>query len=387
MDGNGPGVRRATSEAPHAEGAVAEILAGIGPAPVALLLLFCSPSYDLAGVAAGLSRGLAGATVAGCTTAGEITPRGYRTGTVTAVAFSADRFTATARLIEPMSRFRFEDGQALVHAMREEHAAARGDRKGRTFALLISDGLSMSEEILVSILGDAFAEIPLIGGSAGDDLMFRETHVLLGGETRKDAAIVCLVTTDLPFQTFQTQHFVSSSEKLVVTRADPARRLVTEINAEPAAAEYARLIGLRDGELTPAVFAAHPLVVRAAGRDYVRSIQRVHDDGSLSFFCAIDEGIVMTVAASVDLIANLADTFDDLKRGVGPIEAVLGFDCVFRYLEMEQRQILAPVQNLMVENRVTGFSTYGEQFGMMHVNQTFTGIAFGTGGGTGNGHG
>ena len=105
----------------------------------------------------------------------------------------------------------------------------------------------------------------------------------------------------------------------------------------------------------------------------------MHEDGGLSFFCAIDEGIVLTVARSIDLVANLVDTFDELKRNVGPIEAVLGFDCVFRYLEMEQRQILGAVSSLFVENRVAGFSTYGEQFGMMHVNQTFTGIAFGSG--------
>ncbi|PWR22219.1 nitric oxide-sensing protein NosP [Zavarzinia compransoris] len=373
------GIRRATSEAADVDAAVADIVAGIGQAPVALLLLFCSPAYNLTGVAAGIEEEFPGTPIAGCTTAGEITPFGYRTGTVTVIAFSAAHFTATARLIENMSAFSFEDGQTLVREMRQLHGEARGGRAGGTFALLISDGLSMSEEMLVSILGDAFEEIPLVGGSAGDDLMFRETRVLLGEIARKDAAIVTLISTDLPFQVFQTQHFVSSSEKLVVTRADPSRRLVAEINAEPAAAEYARLIGLRDGELNAQVFAAHPLVVRAGGRDYVRSIQRVHEDGSLSFFCAIDEGIVLTVANSIDLVANLVDTFENLKRSVGSIEAILGFDCVFRYLEMEQRQILGLVSKLFVENQVVGFSTYGEQFGMMHVNQTFTGIAFGTG--------
>lgn len=376
----GPAIRRATSEAMDVDTAVADIVAGIGRAPVALLLLFCSPSHPLAGVAAGIEEELPGIAIAGCTTAGEITPFGYRTGTVTAVAFSARHFIATSRLIEPMSAFSFEEGHSLVRSLRQIHTEACSGRAGQTFALLVSDGLSMSEERLVSVLGDALDEIPLVGGSAGDDLMFRETRVLLGDVTRKDAAIVTLITTDLPFQVFQTQHFVSSSEKLVVTKADPTRRLVAEINAEPAAEEYARLVGLQVTDLTPPVFAARPLVVRAGGRDYVRSIQRVHGDGSLSFFCAIDEGIVMTVANSIDLVANLIDTFDGLKRAVGGrIEAVLGFDCVFRYLEMEQRQLLGTVSRLFVENRVIGFSTYGEQFGMMHVNQTFTGIAFGEG--------
>ena len=32
---------------------------------------------------------------------------------------------------------------------------------------------------------------------------------------------------------------------------------------------------------------------------------------------------------------------------------------------------------LLAENQVVGFTTYGEQFNGMHVNQTFTGVALG----------
>ena len=35
------------------------------------------------------------------------------------------------------------------------------------------------------------------------------------------------------------------------------------------------------------------------------------------------------------------------------------------------------VSELLAANRVVGFSTYGEQFNAMHVNQTFTGVAIG----------
>jgi hypothetical protein len=32
---------------------------------------------------------------------------------------------------------------------------------------------------------------------------------------------------------------------------------------------------------------------------------------------------------------------------------------------------------MLAENNVIGFSTYGEQFSAMHLNQTFTGVALG----------
>jgi hypothetical protein len=33
------------------------------------------------------------------------------------------------------------------------------------------------------------------------------------------------------------------------------------------------------------------------------------------------------------------------------------------------------ISNVLKKHRVYGFSTYGEQFGAMHVNQTMTGVA------------
>ena len=45
----------------------------------------------------------------------------------------------------------------------------------------------------------------------------------------------------------------------------------------------------------------------------------------------------------------------------------------------EQRQQKRTVSELFVRNGVIGFCTYGEQFNSMHVNQTFTGIAIGSG--------
>jgi hypothetical protein len=50
---------------------------------------------------------------------------------------------------------------------------------------------------------------------------------------------------------------------------------------------------------------------------------------------------------------------------------------VLNKVEIEQRQLTRKVSKLMVENRVTGFNTYGEQYHALHVNQTFSGLAIG----------
>jgi hypothetical protein len=127
------------------------------------------------------------------------------------------------------------------------------------------------------------------------------------------------------------------------------------------------------------IFACHPVVVKLGGLEYVRSIQKVNEDESLTFFCAIDEGIVLTVARGVDLVQNLEETFAQVRSQIGEPELVLGCDCLLRHLEIQQKGLRNQVSEILQANHVVGFATYGEQFNAMHVNQTFTGVAIGAG--------
>jgi hypothetical protein len=109
----------------------------------------------------------------------------------------------------------------------------------------------------------------------------------------------------------------------------------------------------------------------------VRSIQRVNQDLSLSFLCAIDEGAVLTVGQGGDLLGNLRQSFNDIAREVGPPDLTIAFDCILRRLELDHQQLRCAAGQLMDANRAAGFCTYGEQYEAMHMNQTLSGIAIG----------
>jgi hypothetical protein len=220
-------------------------------------------------------------------------------------------------------------------------------------------------------------KIPLFGGSAGDDLEFVKTHVYCDGHFRSDSTVLILINTPLPFKIFKTQHFVTTTERLVVTEADPARRLVIEINGLPAADEYARLVGVEVHELNSMSFAVSPVVVMLDGTDYVRSIQKANPDGSLSFYCAIEEGLVLRVAHGEDLVRNLEQTFAKIREEIGPPQLVFGCDCILRNLELSKQGSKDRVGEIYRRNNTVGFSSYGEQFRGVHVNQTLTGCAIG----------
>jgi hypothetical protein len=247
-----------------------------------------------------------------------------------------------------------------------------------TFGFLLVDGMSMREEVLVNALYRTLGSIQLFGGSAGDGNRYASPAVYHAGKFRTDAAVFTLVHSNLPFYVFKAEHFIPTAEKIVVTKADIERRTVTEINGEPAAREYARVVGVPTEELTSFVFARHPVVVTVGNTPYVRSIQKINPDSSIQFACAIDEGIVLTIARGLDLVENLESTFESIRARIGQPTLVLGCDCILRLLEAQELGVRDRVGDIMKRNNVVGFATYGEQFNAMHVNQTFTGVALGS---------
>ena len=54
---------------------------------------------------------------------------------------------------------------------------------------------------------------------------------------------------------------------------------------------------------------------------------------------------------------------------------ILGCDCILRRIEAEQSQMTRDLSYVLSANKVTGFSTYGEQIGPLHVNHTMSGVA------------
>jgi hypothetical protein len=372
---------RGGSDAADARAAVAELHRQIANPDTAFVLLFCSPSYDRSEIAAAIKEYFGRTPVFGCTTAGEITPFGYISDGLSGIAFPAGEFTVAATLFAPLDRFEMaqarEQTQQLMSQLDLAGSAGNGRDPGRSFALLLVDGLSFREEQLISAVGNTLNGIPIVGGSAGDGFKFRNSYIFHDGDFVADAAILLLIQTRRRFSVFKTEHFVPTDRKMVVTGADMDRRRVFEINGEPAALEYARLVGLEGKPLSSRTFAAHPVVVRVGGEYHVRAIQRVNSDNSLSFFCAIDEGLVLTLAQGVDILENLRDLFARLERQTGVPEAIIGYDCVLRNIELEQRQLKTAVSELFVAHKVIGFCTYGEQYMSMHVNQTFTGVAIG----------
>lgn len=384
ISGNDPGIRVgqargagcpvSASVDAFAPDAIAQLAQALGPGPFAQVLLFASPGADLHHLATQAATQFPQAIICGCTTAGEITAQGYAEGQLVGFALPRAGFEVEALVIEGLDRL---DTRALIADLLRlrQSLARRAFERRHEFAILLVDGLSGQEDALVAALSGGLGPVPIIGGSAGDGASFGRTLIHARGQVYENAAVLSLVRSDCQVRLFSLDHLRPTGARMVVTRADPARRSVARINDEPAAAEYARLLGLQTDQLSSFVFAAHPVLVRAGGRHHVRAIQRVGQGDQLEFFAAIDEGLVLTIAEPDDIVAHLDRELAQLATTGAP-SAILGFDCIFRRIEAEGRQRQHELSAILARHRVTGFSTYGEQIGAMHVNQTMTGVAF-----------
>jgi len=353
------------------EEAANEILVGLAGLAPALVLVFAAEGSVLALLTGRLRQALgAGCRVIGCSSAGGFAFGAYRDDQVVAIGFPAAAFRAEAVWLRDLRQHVAFD---WIRSLRRLSDGFGNPPAGWSrFGLLMVDGLCRREELVAATVDATLGDLPVLGGSAGDGLRFTRTHLALDGESHPESAIFCLVASAFPVEEVVFDHFTPAGERMVVTDALPEERVILTINAEPAAEEYARLIGVPETALGPQAFAAHPLLMRQGGRHVVRAIQGVTPEGGLSLMSSVDTGTTMTFGRA----ENLTEGLEARMSGLGRTALILGFDCVLRRIALEQAGLGDDVERIYRDHRVAGFNTYGEQHDGLHVNQTFVGLAF-----------
>jgi hypothetical protein len=347
------------------------ILAGLAGAAPALVLVFAAEGVLLGPLTGKLKAALgADCRVIGCSSAGGFAFGAYRDDQVVAIGFPAATFRAEAVWLRDLRQHMAFDWMRALRRLSEDFGSP--EPGWSRFGLLMVDGLCRREELVAATVDATLGDLPVLGGSAGDGLRFSRTHLALDGESHPESAIFCLVASAFPVEEVVFDHFTPGSERMVVTDALPEERVILTINAEPAAEEYARLIGVPQEKLGPQAFAAHPLLMRQGGRHVVRAIQGVTPEGGLSLMSSVETGTTMTLGRA----ENLTEGLEARMSGLGRTALILGFDCVLRRLALEQAGLGEAVGRIYRHHRVAGFNTYGEQHGGLHVNQTFVGLAF-----------
>ncbi len=368
--GSGPrrwlGVGRSSDPDAASVGLEATQIALVHPDP-RLLVVFCWDQYDLDQLLAGVSKEAAGVPLVGCTTAGEISASGPGDAGVVVMALGGPGFSvATAAASAAGGRLR--EAGAEVAACLE-----RVEPRPHRVLLLLTDGLVGDQQEIVRgayrVLG---AEVPLVGGCAGDGLRMKKTFQFHDGEVLRDSVVAAGIASDAPFGIGVRHGWRRVGEPMLVTSSEGTR--VYTLDDEPALDVYLRqhLDAPPDAWSDPDAFTrfalTHPLGVSRRSGEEVRFVAEANfadrslgciaqvPQGGLTWFMEGDDTSVLqaTDGACTDALAALGDS---------PPLGLLAFDCIARRGVMDDGGVHAEVESISAHAAgapVAGFYTYGE---------------------------
>ena len=342
-----------------------------GP-PIKLLIYFASPQCDPKALSGAMQKAFEGASVFGCTTAGEIVTGKMLKGSVVAMAMGSDTIADAAIAI--VDRISSEDrvAQAFVQFAQYYGTPMISMDPQKYVGIVLIDGLRGAEEKIMDSMGD-LTNVTFIGASAGDDRKFRLTHVFANGKAYTDAAVLVLLKPAVKFDFLKAQNFCSTGKKLVPTSVDEAKRTVHEFNGKPAVQAYAEALSVDMDKITDR-FRTNPLGLMIGKEPYVRSPQQVRNN-SMVFYCNVKNGMELEVLQSTDIVSDTLRALDAKKAELKNISGIINFHCVLRTLELDAKGQTEAYGKIFADIPTIGFSTYGEEY-IGHINQTSTMLLF-----------
>ncbi|MDY6777959.1 MAG: FIST N-terminal domain-containing protein [Candidatus Nanohaloarchaea archaeon] len=207
--------------------------------------LFCSPSFRLDTFIDELDRQLHGRCDdwVGCTTAGEISYRGSTEGGAVLLLVSSDNISFTSAAAFNVFESPEEAGSTAADELVEQgFPSEQQDNLVATFIAGLSQQHEGKEfEILQGITSSIGTGIPVVGGSAGDDLALDGTHQFYNGMIYSDAVVLVGISTDLTIHTGQAHGLEKTIASGVINETDG--REIISISGQPAAEFYADAIG------------------------------------------------------------------------------------------------------------------------------------------------
>ncbi len=337
-----------------------------GRADPRLLVVFASDAYDLPALLAALRASAGDVPVIGCSTAGEIARSGAGDSGVVVMVLGGPGFqiaTASASATDVGLR---EAGSSVARVA--EAVAGNAHR----VLLVLSDGLSGDQEEIVrgaySVVG---AEVPLVGGCAGDDLRMVKTSQFHDDAVLTGSVVAAAIGSDAPFGIGVEHGWRRVGEPMVVTGTDGVH--VLTLDDEPALDVYLRRLDAPAAAWTdPAAFTrfalTHPLGVSRRSTEEVRMVAEA-DFASRALVCIArvpqgglawimegdsDSVLAATSAACASALSGLA--------GQAPL-GLFAFDCIARRGVLGDVGIQQEVDRLSEHAGsapVGGFYTYGE---------------------------
>ncbi|OGH69012.1 MAG: hypothetical protein A3D53_03860, partial [Candidatus Magasanikbacteria bacterium RIFCSPHIGHO2_02_FULL_45_10] len=255
-----------------------------------IIFMFSSIKYDQKELLAGANAEVSGVPIVGGTAAGEITSWASLYDAVNVMAIVSDQIKFHVGCGSKVSKDSFNAGAEAAKNV----ISASGNQKPDLF-IMIPDGMTGNGAAIVegakSILGKNF---PIIGGSTGDDYLFKKTFEYCHGKLLTDSVVGIGVSGNFSYG-FGIRHgWEPVGLPLTVTKAEGVA--LKEINHEPALKVYQDYFGKNASDLVKEPLArmayTYPLGIAVPGSDefLIRDPVVANEKGEIIMAAAIPEG-------------------------------------------------------------------------------------------------
>jgi len=394
-----------TTEAKSVEEFIEKMKLQIEQKPQIPQLTIVFASSQLASQYEALINGLKqniGGEIIGASSAGEISPSGFQTGSIVGLS-----------IIAPQTIFKASTAQdqkvadAFVKAFEKlnvsldlfslyfsEKNTLQAVRNLPFYSLILLSGLKGDEEEkLAEIAEVSLNKVSTAGASAGSEEITEQTYVFSMDGVVEDGVSVAGIYSLLKMGIGIKHGFRMRKDKFgVVTENGDSLRIVKKINGEKAVDVYCRWLGVN--KLDNEIFALNPVgsIEPSSGIIKVRSPGKVLEDGSILFYSNVPVGTGLVLLESTpQLHVNaLKKAIEEAYYRAGSpkeIGAILIFNCVLRTVLSQKWQTIEEEIKIVQEfagKEVSfiGFSTFGETgnsnlMPLWHHNQTVTVLLIG----------
>ena len=340
-------------------------------------LLFNSVGYDQKKFIEGVKSILPDTDIVGSTTsAGILVPEGYmidEKGTGEILTLDDEDLVVACYGMAKKKSARETGREVAMKALEK----AGLDYAPDYFFMTASPG---EEEEYIKGIQDIIGRVPCFGGSAADNTVEGKWSLFYNDEIFNDGVVVALLYTGKNIATVYTGAYNETKDMGIITKLND-KRVLAEIDGEPATEKYKKWRGLKDEDVTGGnllvTTITSPLGIkdRLGNLTAIRHPMNGNDDKSMNIGADLAVGTtVIRMEATVDeLINSTGETLKELKKQCPDAGAYLLVQCGGRRLGIGDRmnevceQIKKEAGNVPF---ITAF-TFGE-YGYTNDDQTNT---------------
>ena len=314
-------------------------LDGQTPAPGDLVIIFPSAAYDLEALHRGAMAEAGFASVVGCTTVGAFTDEVQLPFGCAAAFLAADGISFGVCHAEWVEA----DITGSTHEAVETARQRAGERYPHSAVLLLCDGLTTDQRAIARGAYEVTGALtPLVGGAAGDDLLWQQTFTFGEGRVLTNGLVAVWINSKRPLAVAVDHGWRPFSKPMLVTRAEGS--IIHELDGQPALEVYLseRGAALRaDGRSFGEKAIERPIGLPNAHGQY--DLRQIHDTtpaGGLILTTGVPEQTVVQVmvADEDELLAGARRAAAAALEGHGGTPSLaLVFSCCTRAALLRDR--------------------------------------------------